>query len=449
MVSAPQPPIRVPAAGRTIVASARLWSLRLAGTLALVAALTPAPAMALRPRDDPEAPPTVLTRAELMSPLSPTGPVDDGAFAMPADAGAPRHEFQGTLELHDEATTGGYRAIVGFGDIASQHLPDLSLQFVQSGTRLIPTRQALQFTGNPAWNIIVGPGRVWQQPGDMGLTRATFPFTLVERNQNCTHNGAMAFLFDDHQISRVRYQVTQETCLYRKFDMWGQLPATYRPETIADADELRARMASELASRIPTRPLESLARDYPGAGIDVRAFGRGVTPADMTAYGVYFRGVNYVAGCGTRYGTYAFCDEMRLPSYSTAKSTFASVAAMRLGQLFDADRVQGLKIAVLVPEHELGDRWDDVTLKDALDMATGHYISAADGVDESSPFEQAFLDFGQTVPLQDRHRVPHVPVSRATRQAMGLSEPRHLHRDARDDELCRPGSLRLHAPLRV
>ena len=100
----------------------------------------------------------------------------------------------------------------------------------------------------------------------MGLTRATFPFTLVERNQNCTHDGVMAFLFDDQQISHVRYQVTTETCLYRKFDMWGQLPATYRPETIADAGELQARMANELASRIPTRPIESLPRDYPDAG---------------------------------------------------------------------------------------------------------------------------------------------------------------------------------------
>ena len=150
-------------------------------------------------------------------------------------------------------------------------------------------------------------------------------------------------------------------------------------------------MASELASRIPTRPIESLARDYPAAGIDVRAFGSGVTPADMTDYGVYFRGVDYIAGCATRYGSYAYCDEMRLPSYSTAKSTFASLAAMRLGQFFGAGRVQSLKIADLVPEHQLGDRWDDVTLRNALDMATGHYVSAADGVDESSPPEEEFL----------------------------------------------------------
>jgi hypothetical protein len=361
------------------------WSLRV-GAVVLVAALIAGLVGAYVSVANADAR-TLLTRAELVSPVSPTGPVDEGAFAMPADAEPPVHQFRGTLQLHDEATTGGYTAIVGSGDSASEHLPAMSVQLVQSGTWLIPTRQGLQITGNPAWNVIVGPGRVWQEPGDLGLTRATFPFTLVERNQNCTHNGVMALLFDDHQVSYVRYQVTQETCLYRKFDMWGQLPATYRPQTVANADQVRARMASWLSGRIPTRPIESLAHDYPDAGIDLSALGSGVT----TAYGVYFRGIDYVAGCATRYGIYAYCDQMRLPSYSTAKSTFAALAAMRLGQLFGADRIQGLKIADLVPEHLLGDRWDDVTLKNALDMATGHYISSLDQVDESSPPEERFL----------------------------------------------------------
>ena len=368
------------------VESARLWSLLRAGARVLVAVLMATLVGGFVSAVNADAR-TLLTRTELMGPVSPPGPVDEGAFAMPADSEPPAHQFQGTLELHDEATSGGYRAIVGYGDWASEHLPALSVQFVQSGTWLIPTRQGLQITGDAAWNIIVGPGRVWQEPGDLGLTRATFPFTLVERNQNCTHDGVMAFLFDEHQVSAVRYQVTHETCLYRKYDMWGQLPATYRPETIAVADGVRAQLASWLASRIPTRPIESLTRDYPDAGIDLSAFGNGVT----TAYGVYFRGVDYVGGCATRYGTYAYCDEMRLPSYSTAKSTFAALAAMRLGQLFGPARVQGLKIADLVPEHQLGDRWDDVTLKDALDMATGHYNSSLDGVDETSPPEEQFL----------------------------------------------------------
>ena len=81
-----------------------------------------------------------------------------------------------------------------------------------------------------AWNLIVGAGSVWDQAGDNGYTRASLPFALIERSQNCVHNGELTFLFSNTQqpsISQVRYQITQETCYYMKVDMWGQVPAHY------------------------------------------------------------------------------------------------------------------------------------------------------------------------------------------------------------------------------
>jgi len=68
------------------------------------------------------------------------------------------------------------------------------------------------------------------------------------------------------------------------------------------------------------KSIEALAEDYPG--VDVSAFGRGVTREHMTWYGVVVNDVNYLGGCQTRFGIYPYCESMRATSYSTAKSAF-------------------------------------------------------------------------------------------------------------------------------
>jgi len=73
---------------------------------------------------------------------------------------------------------------------------------------------------------------------------------------------------------------------------------------------------------------------------------------------------------------------MRAPSYSTAKSAFASLALMRLAQKYGRDIPNAL-IKDYVPEaaDSIGD-WSTVTFDHVLDMATGNYKSAAHMVDE-------------------------------------------------------------------
>jgi CubicO group peptidase (beta-lactamase class C family) len=122
----------------------------------------------------------------------------------------------------------------------------------------------------------------------------------------------------------------------------------------------------------------------------------GITPEDLTAYGLVINGINYVSGCPTRYGVYAYCESLRLPSYSTAKSAFASIALMRLGQKYGTG-VYTLLIKDYVPETALaaGD-WSSVTFRNALDMATGNYDQAGFEVDEGSAKMASFLDIAET-----------------------------------------------------
>ena len=101
--------------------------------------------------------------------------------------------------------------------------------------------------------------------------------------------------------------------------MWGQVPAAYAAGKVSGAEGLKNDAVSEMANRLPTKPFSALTNDYPGSGIDLANFTKGrKSPEDVTTYGLFTSGVNYVSGCPTHYGTYAFCDNMRLPSYSLA-----------------------------------------------------------------------------------------------------------------------------------
>lgn len=339
---------------------------------------------------------TLLTYNDLFTGSS-TAPVDDSAFALPANAAMPDHVFEGRLELLNEATSGGFSEIkdtyayTGNGDHPRKHLPEFSFEFVQNGSHLIPVTQGLIYTTHQNWNYIIGPGRVWKENSDNGYSRAAFPFALVQRNANCTHNGVMTFLFNNSGISKVRYQITQETCFYYKVNLWGQLNATYSAYSVSNAATYKANHATEVGNRLPTKPISALATDYPSSGINVSVFGSGITPAHMTYYGVVYNGTNYVSGCTTRYGTYAFCENLRAPSYSTAKSAFAGVALMRLGQKYGTG-VYNLLIKDYVPEYTSSPGvWTNVTFNHTIDMGTGNYRLAGYQSDEGGSYMETFF----------------------------------------------------------
>jgi CubicO group peptidase (beta-lactamase class C family) len=108
----------------------------------------------------------------------------------------------------------------------------------------------------------------------------------------------------------------------------------------------------------------------------------------MTAFGFVIDGKHYASGCQTRAGPWADCDVMPLPSYSTAKSLVAGLASMRLEQLVPGSMAR--KIGAVVPACA-GDRWADVTLSDALNMATGNFGQPGADADENADPTWSFL----------------------------------------------------------
>lgn len=344
---------------------------------------------------------SVLTREQLLQGAVPPQPVDDSlGFAVPAGAAEPQELFQGTLTLDDPAKTGNFTLLadvfqlVPDHDSPWKHLPPFRYQFVQSGSHLVPVQEGLVITGSPTWNYILGPGRVWKEDGDDGYSRVSFPFAIVQRNQNCVHNGEMTFLFNPAKspaMSKVYFQITQETCFPMKFNLWGMVSASYTPESISGSDKLKNDFAAGIYHRMPSKPFSALAKDFPNSGIDLNAFAAAYKkPENITTYGLVINGTNYTSDCKTRFGEYAFCGDMRLPSYSIAKSIFAGVALMRLGELYGTGVYTQL-IKDYIPQYTAGGNWATTTFGNTSDMATGNYNLGEYEADEDSPTMDKFL----------------------------------------------------------
>lgn len=321
------------------------------------------------------------------------GLVDFSAYAIPANAANPGHTFRGTLTLNNLGTTGNFSeqgtSLAGIYQDPG-HLPAFSFQFIQTGTHIVPVTRGLVGTTHPNWQYILEPGRVWKETGDAGYARASIPFALQEKGANCTHNGVMSFLFkSDGSVSKVAYQIASETCQYFKFNMWGLASATYTPQTIANAAGIITAYQAEVAGRMPTRPIEALAADYPAAGIVTANIGSEQSAANRTVWGVSTDGINYVGGCATRQGAYPYCDVIDLPSYSLAKSVAGAIGLMRIEKKYEGVQSDLTIQATVAPCS--GDQWRDVTLLNTLDMATGNYTSAGYEVDEASA--SALFDF--------------------------------------------------------
>ncbi len=281
-------------------------------------------------------------------------------------------------------------------------LPVFDFLFVHDQGELLPTLRTPQANDHPLWEWIVSPGRVWREPGE-AMDRAMIPFALMERNANCLHYGVFTFRYDERNVSQVASQVSSETCHYLQFNARGlhrAESATGVEATIgADADEpvgTNHARRQELAARLPTRPIDTIATDYPGA--DPSAFGSTdeVPLEAMTAYGVVIDDVHYVSACRTRHGPYPNCDDMPLPSYSLAKSTVASLALMRAERLYPGAR--NAEIRDYVAACSDIPAWQGVTIGHALDMATGNYTSDAYERDEDRAVDSDFF-------IAETHRV--------------------------------------------
>ena len=349
---------------------------------------------------------SVLSLEDLMADATPESPLDSQAFSMPSDADAPIDLFAGHLELLDESL-GEMQTLSADSWIASgqrrSHLPEIALDFVPCGSALIPAQRGRIVTDDPYWDFFVSPGRSWSVPADGGMSRATVPFALTFKVENCIQNGLMTFAYDDERISQVRYQITQETCPWHVFDLWGQSDAEYTPGNVEDSERIQLDFLEELENRYPTLPLSRLEEDYPGFSLN--GFNEGLTLNEQTARAVLVDGTLYLDECPTRYGPTPFCETMALPSYSLAKTLYVGLTLPAIAADFGVDPY-GLMVSTYLPdqvEAAPGD-WAGVTLGHLVDMSTGHYRYASQADDYMDNF---FLDYTLSGRLESSFLFPY------------------------------------------
>ena len=276
-----------------------------------------------------------LTAAQLLAGFDYAQPLAFEAYAPSAAAGAATHRFERLLELNGEAHGGALRShtdrygFAGDSDSPVRHLPEFAFELVQAGQALVPVRRGLVMTAHPQWEWLLEPGRVWREPGDGDYSRAALPFSLQERNANCTHNGVITFAFKRNlsRVSRTRSAAR---------------PALISRPISGGCSTQRIRRAALPVAPVSSRRTVTRSQgDCPrGRSRRWRRSGTASTPQisrpdevsreHLTTWGVIVDGVHYVGGCPTRAGAYPFCDSIDLPSYSLAKSVFASAALMRL-----------------------------------------------------------------------------------------------------------------------
>ena len=302
------------------------------------------------------------------------GPVSNSYFVAKENASAARHQFSGAITIAEHTMRTGPEAIKP-ADIRgkkTQLFPGVTLQFVSHGEYLVPVeRGIIEPPGSDSyWHFYAGPGRVWSEESDNGMSRASFPFFLTNLFENETYNGIATFLYDDDSVSQLRYQIVQQLSPFMvetKFIAWDQQAIAYKPEDIA-ANTLIADFEKELADRLVWRDWSKLEEKY---GAELFAdFDTGIDPNLIVAGGLLIDDEVYVHSMATPYGDYPYPREMRHGVWSVTKTLTGLVTLSRMAEKY-GNEILDYKIKDLVQVTADHDGWENVTLRHAMSMATG------------------------------------------------------------------------------
>jgi hypothetical protein len=341
-----------------------------------------------------------LTFAELMDPeYKSSEHVHNSYFAPMGDATHALHDLEGTLTVPQvvmKIKSLKYKADL-FKSFGLHYFPGFSVRFFTYKDYLIPVNQGLlEAEGrHKAWDIILSPGRVWSEPGDHGMSRASFPFVITPRRVMGAFNGIATFLYNNEQVSAFRFQIVQQSGDHNQFYPFGQIPLQYVRSPIENLDELKTQFAEKLKRQTPIHPWAELEKMY-GSHV-LKKFSGGLATQQISATGIIMDGVTYLRPNMTPFGQFPYPREMRHNVKSVSKSMGAALAMLTLAQKY-GDEVFELKITDYVKVTAEHDGWDEVTFGDALNMATGigdeapHRKPLVTVADENKPKMHKFLE---------------------------------------------------------
>jgi CubicO group peptidase (beta-lactamase class C family) len=326
--------------------------------------------------ENPASPRQKLTFEEMMAPdSSDTAPILNDYFMPAENAAEALHAFSGALTIPELAMKTGPVQIEPaiINGKATQSFPGVTIEFFSDRGYLVPVARGLlePENGKNFWMIQFEPGRVWSEAGDKGYSRASFPFMLTGDVEGDAYNGVATFIYNENNISQLRYQVVQQSSPYfvkNFFVAWGHVSMDFEPGTVDGRERLSREFRQELADRIPRRDWTELEAKYDPAWFS--DFDSSIDPALVTTSGLVIDGVVYARPSRTPFGDYPYPEEMRHGVWSVTKSALGMVAMLRVAQKY-GDDIFDLKIRDYLDVTAVHDGWDEVTFGDALNMATG------------------------------------------------------------------------------
>jgi len=319
-----------------------------------------------------------ITAAELRAATWSGGIIDNAAFVPSGRAKAAREPFFGTLKITESRMISTPERIAP--DLVlgrdPQLFPGVELGFFTAGGDLVPftqdvIRYASRDRGKSFWDIIVQPGRVWSEAADGGWSRAAFPFALVNSIEGETHNGLATFLYRGSEVSKLRFQIVQQTSPYyikNLFVAAGLAPVSLESASKDTADEARRAHEADRRDAIPIATWRALAARVGGEKLE--GFDGAMNASDIVLAGLDYHGTFYLEKCQSAGGPLPWCDRARFGVWSATKALANATALLHLAQKYGPS-VFDLKIRDYVPEAARYPAWNNVRFEDAINMATG------------------------------------------------------------------------------
>ena len=311
-----------------------------------------------------------LTVAQLNGPEAP--PLLDMSYlARPAWAREAGESFSGSISFTETAMVFPKDREPYPGE---DLFPRFTVDFIAHDGELIPGRGGVIETAalsDSFWDVMPGTGKVWQEPGDGGWSRASFPLNLTDRGYlGQVRNCVATFVYRAAAISNVYVQCSQETADLQAQQVGNirvMAPASYEPRALEAAGRIIARHRATEARRIPVRPLREIDRDGEIAGYFAKSL---YTNASTSVGAVLMDGTLYVNPPMTRHGAYPYPGEMRHGVYSVTKSMAGALAMFHFAERYGPELFDEL-ITDHVPALAAWPGWQGVTFFHALNMATG------------------------------------------------------------------------------